>query len=283
MAYPKVEVKPGESIQQVVARLEDALLREGIQLASFESHNALLATSGFSNFFQAHVDGHETILVVMTAEWSDENLVRIVNMLLEIRADPDPPGSHLRFHFYSAHPLPPLLHTLFGDYRVSEVECIAARLVQFGIDLRASDCTRIAAAATQFLASLGTKTDFRDPEGMRKLQDFVLREIRGPAFPPQGVPLNLLICLGCLYGELVRSLLPHEVGWAMVKEFLPWPCLVVRPRAGGGGAPAKSTTTPLGFSPIALVIQLSQGGDAALLERCAESLEERSRARIENR
>src|SRR5262245_54687124 len=214
MVYPKLEVAPGEPIYQAVARLEEVYCREGIPLASFESHNNLLATSGFANFFQAQVDGVETIIVVMTGEWTDENLVRIVNMLLEIRAEPDPPGSHLRFRFHSAHPLPPLLETLFGDYRISEVECTAAKLVQFGIDLRASDCTRIAAAACHFLASLGTRTDFRDPAGLQKLQDFVLREVCGPAFPPQGVPLNLLICLGCAYGEMVRSRLPYETEWS---------------------------------------------------------------------
>ena len=281
MAYPKLEVRPGEHIREAVARLEEAFQREGIGLASFESHNKLLAISSFADFFQAQVNGVETIIVVMTGEWTDDNLVRIVNMLLEIRADPDPPGSHLRFQFHSAHPLPPLLATLFGDYRISEAECTAARLVQFGIDLRASDCTRIAAAATQFLASLDTKTNFRDPDGVRKVQDFVLKEIREPGFPPQGVPLNLLICLGCLYGELVHSFLPHEADWAMVKEFLPWPCLVVRPRPARE-APGRGSAAPLGFSPIALVIQLSQGGDPALLEKCAESLEERCRERVGN-
>jgi hypothetical protein len=260
-----------------VERLERECQNRGIQLVGFRSLNTVLPTARFSNFFQARIEGVETVLVVMTEEWTNTNLVTLLNIMLDIRADPDPPGTVLAFKIFSAHPVPPLLHTLFGDYRISPIECRAAMVAQFGNDLQPVDCPRLAASAMHFLASLGTRIDFRDPRGVQKIADAVIREVRSQGFPLEGTPLNFLICLGCLFGEVVRTLLPHQTEWTAVKEYLPWPCLVVRgwsrPAAG-----AARKMVQLGFSPIAMVIQLSQGGEAELLERSVSSLAKRASA-----
>jgi len=277
MELPTLEIAPGEPLLQAVARLDRECQKSGIQLVGFENLNTVLPFSRFSNFFQARIGGVETIFLVMTDEWNNANLVRILNILLEIRADPDPPGSKLRFKIYSAHPVPVLLKTLFGDYWISPVECEAAMVARFASELTAGDCPRLAAAALHFLRSLGRETDFRDPKGIATISEVVLLEVHELGLPPEGTPLNFLICVGCLYGELLRSMLVYPSEWIMVKEYLPWPCLAIRPVRDPGASPAPAALHHLGFSPIALVIQLSQGGDPQLLEKSASMLEERSR------
>jgi hypothetical protein len=274
MQLPELVIAPSEPIQKAADRFVAECQRLGIVLVGFESLNNVLPSSRFSSFFQARVDGVETIFLLMTEEWSNANLVKLLNILLEIRADPDPPGSELRFRIYSAHPPPPLLDTLFGDHRISPIECRAAMLAHFGSDLVPADCTRLAAACMQFLSSLGVRTSFGDPQAVRRVGEVVLHEVRERRFPPEATPLNFLICLGCLYGESLRTALPYPTEWVSVKEYLPWPCLVVRSASPSAGGEVQQ----LGLSPIALVIQVSQSGPTDLLERSAAALLERCRS-----
>ncbi len=271
---PELEIVPGEPIAQAVRRLQEQCRERGIQLCGFETLNTSLPISRYSNFFQAWVNGKETIIVVLTEEWTNQTMVTILNILLEIRADPDPPGSRLRFKFFSPNELPPILKTLFGDHRVSELECRAAMAAFFGNDLQASDCTRLASVGLQLLKSIGIRTSFDDSDGIRRVTQFILKEIYDLKFSPDGAPLNTLICLGCLYGEMVRTKLPFNTDWAMVKEYQPWPCLVVRPPSP---IERKSSKSFLGFSPIALVILQSQEGEEGILEEGKVLLEERCR------
>jgi hypothetical protein len=63
----------------------------------------------------------------------------------------------------------------------------------------------------------------------------------------------------------------------MVKEYQPWPCLVVRARAGEAPSPASMITQNLGFSPIAMVMLLSQDGGLETLDKGEAILTERCR------
>jgi hypothetical protein len=278
-----IEVSPREPLIAVIRRLDRACRERGIELCGFEKLNTALPISGFANFFQAWIDGVETIIVIMTEEWSKVVVTDewtgmasdvILQLLLEIRAEPDPPGSRQRFEFYAAYPPPPILTTLFGAYRISPLECRAANVVKFGRDLRAESCTRLAAVGVKLLSSLDASVDFYDPRGIDVLSRSILEEVHALRIPVEGAPINLLICLGCLYGELLRSRLPYPTDWAMVKEYYPWPGLVVWSRKPGDGAPSRS----LGFNPIALVMFMSQEGGADFLEKSAAALLERCRA-----
>src|SRR5262249_14194936 len=175
-----------EPVFQAVCRLEQAFRARGIQLSGFETLNTSLPISRFANFFQGVVGGREVIFVVMTEEWVSSHLVAILNILLEIRADPDPPGADLLFHFYSAHPVPSIFKTLFGDHRIGPLECRAAMVAGLGSDLRADDCTRLASVAVHLLASAGVKTSFKDPEGIHRIRDFIVREIHPLKLPRDG-------------------------------------------------------------------------------------------------
>jgi hypothetical protein len=282
MDLPAIEIASGESVLEAAGRLEEICRTRGIRLSGFDTLNTSLSISRFANFFQAWVDGSETIIVILTEELTPASLVKVLDILLEIRADPDPPGVKLRFRFFSAHPIPPLLDTLFGDHRISPLECRAAMAASFGIDMRADACPRLAAVGVQILASLGVMTDFKDPNGVTALRDFVLREIHGPRFPPDGEPLNTLICVGCLYGEMLRSRLPFKTEWALVKEYQTWPLLVIRLRPEPSQPPARAgaVSPTLGFNPIASVIRLSQEGKPDILEKAEENLLDRCRKEL---
>src|SRR5512143_1260930 len=98
MDLPALEIAPREPIFQAAGRLEEECRAKGIRLASFETLNTSLPISMFCNFFQAWIDGIETICVIMTEEWSkNDALAAIVSILLDIRSDPDPPGADLKF------------------------------------------------------------------------------------------------------------------------------------------------------------------------------------------
>jgi len=278
MSLPTIEIAPGEPVDSVVERLAVQCRERGIELSAFEDVNTALSTSEFARFFQAHTAGAETIILVMTGEWTPNNLIVLLDVLLKIRADPDPPGCDPRFKIYAATEPPAIVDTLFGDYRISAIECRAAMLVKFETDVRPSDCTQFAAAALNFLASLGTRTSFHDPEALRAVTGFLDREVRSVGFPPQRSPFNLLVCIGCLYGEILRSRLGYASEWAKAKECQPWPCLVLR--KPGPATNAVQISAPLGLSPIALVLQLSQGGDLDLLEKSAAALAERCRVQF---
>ncbi len=277
MDLPPLAILPGESVFQAVSRLEQEFRSRGIQLSGFETLNTSLPISRFANFFQGWVDDKEVIFVVMTEEWASAHLVAILNILLEIRADPDPPGAELKFHFYSAHPVPAILQTLFGDHRIGPLECRAAMVARFGHDLHVDDCTRLASVAVHLLSLTGVRTGFKDSDGIRKVRDFVLQEVRDLKLPRDGAPLNLLVCLGCLYGEVLRSKLAYRTEWALAKEYQPWPCLVVRAQPGEASLKAPLISQNLGFSPIAMVILLSQDGGPETLEKGEAILTERCR------
>ncbi len=280
-------MSPGDEIAVVAAKLEAACRQEGLLLMSLDGLNRLEPYAGACRFYQATIEGAETIVVVNVGEWTNDLLVALLNILLEIRSDPDPPGAVLRFRFLSSHPVPALFATFFGDHPIAPLESRAAVVARFGDGLQAEECTRLAAAAVQLLKGEGVQTRFDDPEGFRLVSSFVLQEIRARRFPQEGTPMNLLICLGAFYGELVRSRLPCGSRWAMVKEYLPWPCLVVagRPRQPAGGSPAGTSPAGtveteirhLGYSPIAILFQLSQDGAEDILETSFRQLEERCR------
>lgn len=269
MEKPTLEISPGESVTKVAARLAGLYRQMGTELLEIEVEGQ--SDPHAIGFFQAHVDSQERMLVVVTKEWTHPVQLMIMDILLQLQADPSPPGSTLRFEFHSAHPVPPLFLTFFGGYRISRAESQAAMAVGFGVELQGKKCLQLAALVVHLLGTLGVRTGFEDPNGIRLISEFVDREIRSLNLPRDGTPLNLLICLGCFYGELIRSRLPCAAEWLRVKDHPPWPCLVIRKK----GVEEGSTGQHLGFNPISLVIQFSQGSEKGFLEKSGNSLLQR--------
>ena len=293
MQYPQVEIRPGEPIHEADVRVENAYEALGGVVLAFDNLNSFLPISQFCHFFQVGVADRQLVLVVMTGEWDEKTLLTVLNVLLEIRMDPDPPGHTPLFRFHSLHPPPAVLLTLFGDSAVSDFECRAALVAHFGKDLAPSRALQFAAAAANLLReSLGITTDFYDSEGEIRVGHAVAENLRAENLPQEGAPLNALISLGFLYGEILRQRFPYESRWVELRDQGPWPVLVFgqapaavrNAQQGGDGAaekaPGAATEQGSGvpqvvFNPLGSVVALYQEGDGQSLRSAADDLRKR--------
>jgi len=306
MALPEVEIEPGDTLQKAEERVERTFEAVGLELVAFESLNTSLPCSDVCHFFHVESDDAPSVVVVCVERWSEETVITVLNVLLELRMDPEPPGSRLRVRFASAYAVPDVLELLFGDALISDLECRAALVARFGHELEPSDCTQFAAAATQLGRShFGVEISIIDPQGVERLIELVCDHLR-PAAPP-GEPLNALIVLGCLLGELLRSAVGRPTRWARNRQFDPWPGLLIslapedvpageaspvrsddaagaradeaaaESRSHPGRVGRESGAPSLTFHPIAHVIQLYRSGDREGLRRVWREIIERSR------
>jgi hypothetical protein len=291
MQFPDVEIKPGESIQDATERVTQAYGAEGSILTENESLTALFPSSS-CRFLESSLEKRQLIVVVVTSPWDERSVLAVLNILLSLRSDPDPPGPPPLFRFYSAHQVPPVLLVLFGDSPPSDFECRAAVVAHFGSDLQPSQSFQLAAVSMYLLReSLGIKTGFFDPAGDHIIGRVIVERFRGVPFSEGAAPINAVIVLGFLYGEILRARSPFRSRWIRLKEYAPWPALAFGPpevgdagRQGAPGDPGKQGgrrgEEPQGvpqvvFSPIHSVIGVYQGGTESLLAEARQALEEK--------
>jgi hypothetical protein len=239
MQFPEVEIKPTDTIAEAEKKVERAFEARGAALLAFENLNAHLPTSPVCHFFQAHLDDRECVLIVMAAEWDEKSLLTVLNVCLNIRLDPDPPGPPPLFRFYGAHAVPPVLLTLFGDAPASEFECRAALVARFANDLRPSQAYQLSAVGMHLLREcFGVRLDYYTPGGEALVGKAIARELDAARFPEGGAPINSLIVLGFLFGEILRVRYPLASRWVRLKEHAPWPAVVFGGQDGGAQGPA---------------------------------------------
>jgi hypothetical protein len=294
MQFPEVEIHATDSIAQAEKKVERAYEERGGVLLAYENLNSLLPTSSYCHFFQVHFEGRECVIVVMCGSWDEKSLLTILNVLLNIRLDPDPPGPPPLFRFYCAHPVPPVLSTLFGDLPASDFECRAALVARFGSELQGSQSLQLAAVGMHLLREcFGVRSSFFDPQADERIATVAADAWSGGRIPAGAAPLNALIVLGFLHGEVLRARLLHESRWVRLKDAnATWPVLVFgQPGDAGEEAPEGETEAAAAapnrqgspqviFSPIAAVISVYQDKDVprfvqagrALQEKCAEEL-----------
>ncbi|MBN1441199.1 MAG: hypothetical protein JXA90_00755 [Planctomycetes bacterium] len=255
MNLPVVEIRPGETIFEADEKVEKAFEKQAESLVAFDSLNTLLETSSFCHFFQIERSARPVILVVMTREWDEKTLIQVLNILLEMRMDPEPPGARLLFHFYSAHEVPRVLLTLFGSSKASEFECRCLLVARFGNELRPEQCQQLGAVGAYLSHEyFSVQTSLHDPDGelvIERTIDECLR-VDGDFFEP----INSLITLGCLYGEILRSKLPFLSRWDFVEQFVPWPGIVFSGSTAGRPLPgAAAMSKEISFNPIGRAIE----------------------------
>ena len=73
MDLPEIQIVPGQPAAAAAKVLESACRERGIQLSGFETLNTSLPISKFANFFQARIEGVETVILIMTEEWKNES------------------------------------------------------------------------------------------------------------------------------------------------------------------------------------------------------------------
>ena len=174
------------------------------------------------------------------------------------------------FTFYSAQAVPPVLLGLFGDTPAADFECRAALVANFGNELAPSQAFQLAAVGVHLLREcFGFRTDFYEPEAEVDLGRSIVAGFGPDQFHRDGSPLNSLIVLGFLFGEVLRARLPYATRWARVRDCAPWPALIVGAAAGAD----KAGIPQLVFSPVASVIKAYEDQGGEYLREVALSLE----------
>jgi hypothetical protein len=274
MDFPAVNIRPGDTIFQADEKVERVFEALGCTLYSCETLNTLLSTSQFCHFFQVGHQGRQCILVVMTRPWDEQALITVLQVLLGMRIEPDPPGSRLLFQFYSAYEVPEILRSLFGDSPACEFECRSSLVARFGNDLSPGECQQIAAVATHLSREcFSLPTALLDPEAEKRIVEAICDYLRSASLEVE--PLNSLIALGCFWGEILRARLPYASRWENVEEFKPWPGLVFRSQNDAGTL--ESAGPRVAFDPIVYILDLYKTSDRELLARTREELLERCR------
>ena len=297
MAIPRVEIQPGDNLQKAEERVDQAFERERLDLVAFANLNTQLPCSDTCHFFHCEFDGAPYVIVVTAGAWTEDMVITVLNVLLELRTDSDPPGSRLFVRFYSAEPVPGVLGTLFGDSAAADLECRAALIARFGHDFEPTDCQRLGAAASFLLRSLlDVDIPLSAEDGERRITEVVCEHLGGIGLPSE--PVNSLIILGCLYGEVLRCRIGGSSRWLRVPEFDPWPGLHFslpssapqRYAAGGAddGTEGDSDVTEgsvdvavtaegdaaagLAFNPIAHVIHVWTSRQTDALQQASDEL-----------
>jgi hypothetical protein len=271
----QVEIKAGEPIQEADARVESAYRASGATIFALDNLNSFLPISPHCHFFQAAHDGRGVIIVVTISPWDDNTLLTVLNVLLELRMDPDPPGQRPLFRFTGLEPVPPVLSTLFGDSAISDLECRAAIVAQFGKEISPGRAAQFAAVALHLLREcLGMTTGNGDPDADLVIGSAVVR-LRAENLAEEGAPLNSLLCLGFLYGEILACRHPYPSRWVRLRDPGQWPVLVFGPppaAADATGAPPARDTPQIVFNPVGITLGLYHEGEPDTLRRKALEL-----------
>lgn len=225
MKFPAVHLEPGDSIFQIDEKVEKAFEQAGLSLIAFDGLNAFLDISSSCHFFQVPHEQEPGVIVVLSEPWEERTLIQVLNVLLEMRMDPDPPGSRLSFNFYCPYEVPAVLLSTFGSSPCCFFECRALLVARFGHELGPWHGQQLGALAVFLVRDcFQQKTDFFDPGGDVALENLLLEEFLKDKECLE--PINSLMAIGCLYGEILRTKLPYRARWAEVEECNPWPGLV---------------------------------------------------------
>jgi hypothetical protein len=254
MNFPNVELSPGDSIFKADEKVEEAFEAAGSQLVAFDGLNSFFDVASSCHFFQVPGPGQHGVVVVMTAPWEERALIPILNVLLELRLDPDPPGSFVPVRFYSVHAVPAVLTSVFGSSVCCRFECRALLVARFGESFQAESCTHFAALGSFLLRDFfGLRVGFYSADGIEKIQDVVASRFATDTECLE--PINSLLVLGGLVGELVRSRIALPTAWVKSKTDERWPSIHV-----------PNTALP-SFPAIAHTIQAFQSDEPGYLPR----------------
>ncbi len=285
MNLPEIEIEPNESLDSASSRVARAFQAQGQRLFEFEHLNTEHPTASLCRFFQARLLDRECVVIVVSRDWNDDLVIAILNVLLHIRTDPDPPGLPPFFRFFTAHPAPAVLRGLFGDSSASDFECRAALVAKFGSEISPADALQLGAVAIHLLREcFGIHSDFFDSDSDLRIAQAVAECFGPDSFPEDASPLNTLITLGFLYGEVLRARASRPSRWAQIKNLGPWPVLIFNPEPGSETrltAASDSLGVPqVVFKPIHSIMNVYQARSRTLLREARESLEATCREKL---
>ena len=203
--------------------------------------------------------------VLSVGSWQEKETLSVLNIVLGLRLEPRQPGRSFSLRYYSVAAVPPELLIISGDTDFSEFEARACLVARFGEDLRPQDCQQMAASGMYLARSLlGAEVDLLDPGAPSRLAEAVCDRLACEELHVTE-PLNMVILLGCLFGEMVRSQVKLESSWMALRQIELWPAVVFSRR--------KSTTSDsIVFSPMDHIRSLVGSRDRDALRRALEEL-----------
>tara|TARA_B100000809_G_scaffold48710_2_gene43456 strand:+ start:1906 stop:2730 length:825 start_codon:yes stop_codon:yes gene_type:complete len=263
---PAVEIAPGcgidEAEEKVCAVFEDA----DLGFASIPDINSRLPCADLCRFYESRVDGEVLISVVSIGCWEENETLNVLNILVGLRLNPYPRGRNVRLRFFSAEEVPSVLLLIGGDTVFGEFEARACLVARFGEDIRPENCQQMGAAGMHLVHSvLGTKVSLLASESPDALEGAVCDTLEREG-QPVAEPLNSMILLGCLFGEIVRSQVELSSSWLPLPQFQPWPAVVFTRAEKSDG------TDSVAFSPIAHIGSLLESRERGSLGRSLAEL-----------
>ena len=263
---PAVEIAPGcgieEAEEKVCAVFEDA----DLGFVSIRDINSRLPCVDLCRFYESRVDGEVLISVVSIGSWDENETLNVLNILVGLRLNPYPRGRNVRLRFFSAEEVPSVLLLIGGDTVLGEFEARACLVARFGEDIRSENCQQMGAAGMHLVHSvLGMKVSLQSPESPDALDKAVCDTLEREG-QPVAEPLNSMILLGCLFGEIVRSQVELASSWLPLPQFQPWPAVVFTRAEKSDG------TDSVAFSPIAHIGSLLKSRERGILGRSLEEL-----------
>ena len=264
---PEFQIAPGDDLDTAESKLRSAFQEAGIDFSGMTWVNSRLpkTIADDCRFFWSRVGKEMVFSVLSVGSWQEQETLSILNIVLGLRLDPEQPGRDFCLQYYSLAEVPPELLMISGDTALSEFEARACLVARFGEDLRPRDCRQMAAAGMYLVRSLlGTEVDLLDPGSPSRLAEALCDRLDEEKLPVEE-PLNMVILLGCLFGEMVRHQVKLESSWMALRQIELWPAVVFsRKKATGSDS--------IVFSPMDHLRGLVSSRDRDALRRAIEEL-----------
>ena len=264
---PELQIAPGDDLDKAELKLRSAFEEAGLDFSGMTWVNSRLPKTIVDDcrFFWSRVGDERFFCVLSVGSWQEQETLSVLNIVLGLRLDPQQPGRDFFLRYYSVAEVPPELLIISGGTALSEFEAKACLVARFGEGLRPQDCQQMAASG-MFLARsiLGAEVDLLDSEAPSRLAEAVCDRLDCEELPV-AEPLNMVIVLGCLLGEMVRNQVKLESSWMALQQIELWPAVVFSRK--------KSTSSDsIVFSPMDHIRGLVLSRDRDALRRAIEEL-----------
>lgn len=238
MEIPQVEIPRDQDLHDTFAAVMSACQEAGLSPEELHWLNEFFYNH--YQFLRIFSSGVSYVYVVATGPWLDDPTRTLVAVLIQLRFDPEPAGSRVRFRILSAYPAPSYVEGLFGDGIASDFECRAALGCQFRLLAGPEDLPRFDAKAMPRLGAVAIhllreilSVEVR-PGDAASLQDIdrVLTQDLSPQADPSGERMltHTVVVLGSLLGEMLCQHPGYHGEWLPGNR---WPQLSVRYKESG--------------------------------------------------
>lgn len=264
---PELQIDPGDDLDQAEEKVRAAFEEIGLDFSSMAWINSRLPKTLVDDcrFFCTRGGTGMLVSVLSVGRWQEKETLSVLNIVLGLRLDPHQPGQKVRLRYFSAVEVPAELLLISGDLVFSEFEARACLVARFGEDLRPQNCQPMAAAGMYLVRSvLGAEVSLLGAGAPEQLAGAVCDSLDSVELPVDE-PLNSLILLGCLFGEMVRNQVDLDSSWMALRQIELWPAVVFSRKKA-------NRSDSVVFSPMDHIRNLVISRDRAALGRALDEL-----------